>query len=242
MARCDPFWAVAKHRDPLSYERNLLCVRSPPFSGPWSHSGLSPLAPAIWRHPVLPYPAMSRRATLAICPRRRVGVLGRVAIRTSGGFFVTAIGGGGGPTEPNCSPYWVALHQNATRIGPWETFKLVRVPTTVTGSREYAFQTSDGDYITAVNGGGIGDQNGTNPSSQLITNATRIGAQEEFRIVPVDTADRGEVAIQTPDGKHFVTAVNGGGCGGPDSVPFHSNAKAIGPNESFTLIKGAVHV
>ncbi len=171
-----------------------------------------------------------------------VGALGRVAIRTSGGFFVTAIGGGGGPTEPNCSPYWVALHQNATRIGPWETFKLVRVPTTVTGSREYAFQTSDGDYITAVNGGGIGDQNGTNPSSQLITNATRIGAQEEFRIVPVDTADRGEVAIQTPDGKHFVTAVNGGGCGGPDSVPFHSNAKAIGPNESFTLIKGAVHV
>jgi hypothetical protein len=169
------------------------------------------------------------------------GVLGRVAIRTSGGFFVTAIGGGGGPTEPNCNPGWVALHENATSIGPWETFKLVPAPTTVAGQRAYAFRTSDGDYITAVNGGGMGE-NGTNPSSQLITNATSIGAQEEFRIIPVSAASDGKVAIQTSDGKHFVTAVNGGGCGGPDSVPFHSNAKVIGPYESFTLIKGAVHV
>ncbi|MGB8907513.1 MAG: hypothetical protein WCC84_02065 [Candidatus Cybelea sp.] len=169
------------------------------------------------------------------------GVLGRVAIRTNGGFFITAIGGGG-PTEPNCNPGWVALHENATRIGPWETFKLVLLPLAVTGPREYAFQTSDGDYITAVNGGGIGDQNGANPSSQLITNATRIGADEEFRIVPVGATDSGKIAIQTPDGKHFVTAVNGGGCGGPAEVPFHSNAKVIGPNETFTLIKGQVRV
>lgn len=171
-----------------------------------------------------------------------LAVLGRVALRTSGGYFVTAIGGGGGPNEPNCNPDWVALHQNATRIGPWETFKLVLVPTAGAGPREYAFQTSDGDYITAVNGGGIGDQNGANPSSQLITNATRMGAQEEFRLVPVDNSNSGKVAIQTPDGKHFVTAVNGGGCGGPDSVPFHSNAKVIGPYETFTLIKAPVHV
>ena len=103
-------------------------------------------------------------------------VLGRVAIRTSGGFFVTAIGGGGGPTEPNCNPGWVALHENATRIGPWETFKLVRVPITVAGPRKYAFRTDDGSYITAVNGSSIGDQSGTNPSSQLITNSTSAGA------------------------------------------------------------------
>ncbi|MGA9945049.1 MAG: hypothetical protein WBE79_01495 [Candidatus Cybelea sp.] len=164
-------------------------------------------------------------------------VLGRVAIRTSGGFFVTAIGGGGGPTEPNCNPGWVALHENATRIGPWETFKLVHAPITVAGPRKYAFRTNDGSYITAVNGGGIGDQSGTNPSSQLITNSTSAGAQEEFTLVPVAASDLGRVAIQTPDGKHFVTAVNGGGCDGPDSVPFHSNAKVIGPNEAFTLIK-----
>ena len=169
-----------------------------------------------------------------------LSVFGRVALRTSGGYFVSANGGGGGIHEPSCNPGWVALQDTATHITQWETFKMIPVATTVTGPRQYAFQTWDGDYLMAVNGGGLGDENGANPSSQLITTATRVGPQEQFKIVPVSAARDGRVAIQTPDGKHFVTAANGGGCGGPDTVPFHSNARVIGSYETFALIRSTV--
>ncbi len=166
-----------------------------------------------------------------------LGVLGRVALRTFDGDFVTAIGGGGGPAEPNCGTSKVALHQDATRIGPWETFKMVALRDSGANTHRYAFQTSDGtNYITAVNGGGMGASGIGNPSSQLLTNATRIGPSEEFRIIPVGVVSSKRVAIQTPDGKHYISAVNGGSCGGPDDVPFHTNAKTIGPWEEFTLV------
>ena len=166
-----------------------------------------------------------------------LGVVGVVALRTFNGDFVTAIGGGGGPKEPNCNPGAVALHDDATRIGPWETFKLVSLHSSGGPTHRYAFQTSNGkNYVTAVDGGGIGASSSGYPGSEMLTNATRIGPAEAFRIIPVGSATSKRVAIQTPDGKHYVSAVNGGGCGGPDDVPFHTNAQTIGPWEEFTLV------
>lgn len=165
-----------------------------------------------------------------------LGNVGRVALRTINGHFVTALGGGGGPKEPNCNPGSVALHEDATRIGPWEIFKLVLLGSSAGAPHRYAFQTSNGmNYVSAVDGGGIGGSAAA-PSSQLLTNATHIGPNEAFRIIAVGVAASNRVAIQTPDGKHYVSAANGGSCGGPDNVPFHTNAKSIGPSEEFSFI------
>jgi hypothetical protein len=40
--------------------------------------------------------------------------------------------------------------------------------------------------------------------------------------------------IRTVNG-HYVTAVNGGGVGGPKTVPIHTDATEIGPCETFVL-------
>jgi hypothetical protein len=189
----------------------------------------------------LPSDVAQNRFTSDLSPHglspQRINVLGRVAIRTSDNFYVSAVAGNQIPIEPNCEPGSVALHDNATQIGAWETFRLVPVPSIGPGPLRYAFQTSNGrNYITAVDGGGLGDPDAAFPSSQLLTNSAKLGAQEQFRIVPVGEEVSSKVAIQTPDGKHYVSAVNGGGCGGPNIVPFHTNATVIGPWEQFTLV------
>jgi hypothetical protein len=182
-----------------------------------------------------PSDVAQNRVTSGLSPQG-LAVFGRVAIRTSDNFYIGTVSNNI-PIEPNCTPGSIALHDDATRIGPWETFKLVPVPSAAPFPRRYALQTSNGlNYVTAVDGGGMGNANAAFPSSQLITNSDKIGPQEQFRIVPVDEALSGKVAIQTPDGKHYVSAANGGGCGGPNTVPFHTNATVIGPWEEFTLV------
>ena len=156
--------------------------------------------------------------------------VGAVAIQTINGTFVTAVNGGGPPPEPNCRPGVVALHEDATQIGPWERFTMVHVA----GTPRWALQTSGGQFVSAVNGGGIGGPNGAAPFSQLHTDATTIGQWEVFHIVSLGG---NVVALRTPDRHHFVTAANGGGCGGRNSVPFHTDAVQIGPWEQFRFIR-----
>jgi hypothetical protein len=152
-----------------------------------------------------------------------------VALQTINGHFVTAVNGGGPPPEPNCRAGRVALHQDATQIGPWERFTMVHVA----GSGRWALQTSGGQFVTAVNGGGIGGPNGAASASQVHTDALTVGPWEIFRIVNLVG---NVVALRTPDQLHYLTAVNGGGCGGRNTVPFHTNAVAIGLWEQFRFI------
>lgn len=160
-----------------------------------------------------------------------------VALQTSNHDFVTAVGGGDNMVQANCGARQIALHENATTIGPDETFTMVTIPSTADGGY-YAFKTSGGYYLTAVNGGGIGTHNNRRGYSQLATGASTILAWEKFRIIPLDESLHPKVAIQTPDGVHYITASNGGGCGSDATnfVPFRTNAKSIGRWERFRII------
>lgn len=156
-----------------------------------------------------------------------------VAIQTYDGNYWTAVGGGGGKHAKNCRRNADALYDNATSVGPRETFTLVAA-----GSN-YAFAlqpTASGKiyYITAVNGGGIGGPNHNRRYSQINTSATSVGPWQKFAIIQVDPSNPSQVALQAPDRKYYVTAIPG--CGGNNDVPFHTNATVIGPWERFTLV------
>jgi hypothetical protein len=146
-----------------------------------------------------------------------------VALQTVNGNYVTAAG----PpiTEPNCGSGQVALHDDATRIGPDEKFTMVNE-----GNNVYAFRLFQTHYyITAVNGGGMAGPNQTYGYSQLHTDATSVGPWEIFRIIRVGRY----VALET-DWKTYVTAMPN--CGGTNTVPFHTDATKVGPWEKFTLV------
>jgi len=148
----------------------------------------------------------------------------RVLITVPSGQYVTAINGGGMGEAANALP----LHTDATKIGPWERFTLIRVD-----QIHFAIRTPDNrHYLTAVNGGGIGEAANTLP---LHSDARSAGAWETFFLVPLG----GEVyAIRTPDGRHYLTAVNSGGIGeAANTLPFHTDATQIGPWEKFRIIR-----
>jgi hypothetical protein len=90
---------------------------------------------------------------------------GGEAIRTSNGDFVSAISGGGRTSD--------VIETNRTQASTWETFTLV--PLTGVGPNFYAIRTLTGNYLTAVNSGGIGSA-----FEAIHSNATQIGTWEEF--------------------------------------------------------------
>ena len=90
-----------------------------------------------------------------------------------------------------------------------------------------AIRTSAGNYLTAVNGGGIGEAANVLP---LHTDAGKIGAWEQFKIR--FTAD-GFCTIQTQNG-HYLTAVNGGGIGDSHNT-VSTDRTAIRSWETFTI-------
>ena len=86
------------------------------------------------------------------------------AIRTSNGDFLSAISGGGRTTD--------VIETNRTQISTWETFGLV--PLTDLGPGFYAISTFTGNYLTAMNSGGLVG------NDTIHSNATSIQAWEEF--------------------------------------------------------------
>jgi hypothetical protein len=149
------------------------------------------------------------------------------AIRTVNGSYLTAVNGGdlGGQDS---GPAAVALHTDATVAGARETFTIVWLNSTYT---QFALRTSNGDYVTAVNGGGLGGPNDS--SAPIHTDATAAASWERFRL---NFLPNNQVTINVPDGR-FLTAVNGGGMSGSDSAPIHTDAVTYGAWETFTLVK-----
>ncbi len=98
-----------------------------------------------------------------------------------------------------------------------------------------AIQTASGNYLTVVNGGGLGGPSTGPAAVALHTDATTAGPWENFTVVWLDSAYT-RFALQTSD-RHYVTAVNGGGLGGPNdnTAPVHTDAKTIGIWERLTL-------
>jgi hypothetical protein len=110
---------------------------------------------------------------------------------------------------------WTVRSVMASRISP--------------GTR-YAIQVPSGQYLTAVNGGGIAGE----PGNRLPfhTDATQIGPWEKFKFINLGGAS---YAIQTVNG-NYVTVVNAGGLEGPaNGLPLHTDATQLGPWETFTL-------
>jgi hypothetical protein len=149
---------------------------------------------------------------------------------------LTAVNGGGlGPNNG------VALNTNRTVADSWETFNLILQPGSpaIGPGMKFALQTSSGkNYLTAVNGGGMGGPN--DATCPVHTDQTNPGAWETLVLqvnnnaVPVTV----QIMCYNPQaGPFFVTAVNGGGIGdgGKNITPVHTDATSIGPWEQFSF-------
>jgi hypothetical protein len=153
------------------------------------------------------------------------------AIQTATGNYLTAVNGGvlAGPGTA-----LAALRTDATVAGPWQTFTVVWVDSAHT---QFALQTSDGHYVTAVGGGGMGGPN--NNAAPVHTDAKTIGNWETLTL---NFLPNNQLTIKVPNGR-FLTAVNGGGMTGPTpSSPIQTTALHHAAWETFTLVKlGAAH-
>lgn len=91
-----------------------------------------------------------------------------------------------------------------------------------TASAMYALQTINGNYLTAVNGGGL-------TTDAIRSNATTITGNEKFNLIP---QSGNWYALQTSNG-NYLTAVGGGG---QAANAIRSDATAITKFEMFSLI------
>jgi hypothetical protein len=140
-----------------------------------------------------------------------------------GEHFLTAVNGGGiGPAPNN------GLATNAATPGPNEIFRLL-VQNATTGS--FALQTAAGNFVTAVNAGGMGPL-----ALPLNTDRTTALAWETFGFNVISTTTPWTVQIQCSNGA-YITAVDGGGIGdgNTNTTPIHTDAGTIGTWEIFTI-------
>jgi len=141
------------------------------------------------------------------------------------GRALAAVGGGGRTTD--------VIVTNAPT--PWqlpgvaeEKFKFWVDSAT---GQYYAFQTVDGHFITANQGGG-------RITNTIFSNATEVRGEEMFKVLPRSAWPRW--AIQTLQG-YFLTAVGGGGHtnvdAGGDTI--HTDALNVAEWELFNIFRGS---
>jgi hypothetical protein len=166
-------------------------------------------------------------------------------LTSNGSNLLTAVDGGGLGTN-NAA----ALNTNRTAAQAWETFTLVLQPGSkpIGPGMTFALQTSSGDYLTAINGGGVGGPNDIMCPIHTDQTIASAGAWELFTLIVNDSANPPTVQIRpfttnpttgaNPTTAYFVTASNGGNVGGSDpsnTQPVHSNAAAVGQWEQFSF-------
>jgi hypothetical protein len=148
-----------------------------------------------------------------------------VYLVTDGSFLLSALHGGGDINNDAIqTQFKYAVGSGTTApsvIGSTELFNLWR-----SASGQIAFQTVNGNFITAVDGGGL-------TSDVIHTDAVDISTWEEFQILPTGSLGELAVAIQTHTG-NFLTAV---GLGGKTTDAIHSDAIAVNTWETFFLRK-----
>jgi hypothetical protein len=157
-----------------------------------------------------------------------------VAIQTADRLhFLNAVNGGVF-ADPNMVFPLDANRQNAST---WETFTMTQV-----NASQVTFATSGGNWVTAVNGGGmVGPANTLAP---IETNVTQVNTNSTFVITPVDNL--GHVTIQTCNGD-YLSANWGGGqtddTAGFNTQPIHTDAvvanRPAGTWETFSLVPSA---
>lgn len=161
------------------------------------------------------------------------------AIETSDGDFLTAINGGGIGAATDPTNTW-PIHTDATTSGPWERFKIQ----SLAGSGNVLLQTNKQvvvpfffpDFVAAVNGGGIGQAADPANAWPVHTDSSTIGPWARFSVI---ANQDGTFSFKTPDGAHFLTAVDGGGVGDPTGkLPLVTNVVIPIPSLGtfFTLV------
>jgi hypothetical protein len=143
---------------------------------------------------------------------------GQVYVLTAEYYYLSAPDGGGHiddtaiQTEIQYAP--------GRMIGDWLKFTLWH-----DSAGHIAFQTSAGNFITAVGGGGL-------TSNVIHTDATDIAAWEEFQIAPY-SSNSGALSLSIQTSKqNYLTAV---GAGGQLTNAILSDALKVGPYEVFVL-------
>ncbi len=144
-------------------------------------------------------------------------VLGEFAIRTTKGYYLTAVNGGGRTADPT-------IITATTAPGPWERFKIaIPNPGQV---YDKAIQTVNGNFVTAVGGGG-------RASDVLHSDATQVKDWERFHLTDLAASHPSFYGLQTIKG-NFLTAV---GAGGKYDNAIHTDAKMINDWERFRIVK-----
>jgi len=139
---------------------------------------------------------------------------------------------------PSCGPGTTALSTDSTSPDASEVFTV-----TSQGDKHFTLQTVNGNYVTAVEGGGLGQPPSVALPLPIITNGKLLQAGTVFHVILLDEVenlgpgnDRArKVRLATPDLKHYVSAVNGGGVHSVDD-PIRTDATEPGKNELFELI------
>jgi len=97
--------------------------------------------------------------------------------------------------------------------------------------------TAKRNFLVAVGGGGIGSPSSGPGATALRTDATSPNQWEVFTLIPKDTT---HAALQTADGRHYVTAVKGGGMGpsptGSLPLPIVTNGQFSEPETVFHIV------
>jgi hypothetical protein len=149
-----------------------------------------------------------------------------VYLLTDGDYFLLAAGGGGDISDSAIqTQFKYVLDTGTTTPSPVGAFELFNVYKEGTANL-FAFQTSNGNFITAVDGGGL-------TTDVLHTDAVSVGAWEQFRIAQTGPSGAFSVSIQTHS-NNFLTAV---GLGGKTTDAIHSDATKVGSWETFFIRK-----
>lgn len=148
-----------------------------------------------------------------------------VYLLTNGGYLLSATNGGGDiGGDAIQTRFKYSLGSGTTTpsvIGSYELFNVFKNST-----NQFAFQTSAGNFITAVGGGG-------RITDVLHTDAVNVAAWEEFYVAQTGASGAYSVSIQTQS-KNFLTAV---GLGGKSTDAIHSDATKVGSWETFFVRK-----
>jgi hypothetical protein len=143
---------------------------------------------------------------------------GTFAFRTTRGYYLTAVNGGGRSDAPT-------VITATSTAGPWEQFRINVDPAQ---AWDKSLQTAMGNYVTAVNGGGM-------TSNALHTDATHVGSWEQFRMIDLSEQRFAPTfyALYTI-GNRTVTAV---GAGGRYDDAIHTDGTQVGSWEELRPVK-----
>jgi len=137
------------------------------------------------------------------------------ALGTTRGYFLTAI--------LNDNYEEDTIHTDATKVGAWELFDLIKCGNPGTGSTYSFSASSDSEFLTATDGGGH-------------VGSTALGIDEQndasyaVAFTPIRQAD-GSYALQT-SGDYYLTAIGGGVAG----AEYRTDIQQVGNWQKFTLI------